>query len=209
MTPACIEALAKFISKADCGRPRPVHLSSPPSRAASMSGLAHARSAALCAIRQSSKPLRASSRPFSLWRQHDANVRNKKEMIRQHTRALEESRRRFSISAARNHGHIDPPKPGEELHVTFIDKDGDTHEFEVAEGDNLLDIAQANDLEMEGENAWDFCARVSLTSETGACGGSCACSTCHVIVQDEDVFDKIPEADDDEVRPPGHRLVRS
>lgn len=37
------------------------------------------------------------------------------------------------------------------LHVTFIDKDGDKHEFEVAKGDNLLDIAQANDLEMEGE----------------------------------------------------------
>ena len=36
------------------------------------------------------------------------------------------------------------------LHVTFIDKDGDKHEFEVAAGDNLLDIAQANDIEMEG-----------------------------------------------------------
>jgi hypothetical protein len=36
------------------------------------------------------------------------------------------------------------------LHVTFIDKDGDKHKFEVAKGDNLLDIAQANDIEMEG-----------------------------------------------------------
>jgi ferredoxin len=34
--------------------------------------------------------------------------------------------------------------------VTFIDKEGDSHTFEVADGDNLLDIAQANDLEMEG-----------------------------------------------------------
>jgi ferredoxin len=32
----------------------------------------------------------------------------------------------------------------------------------------------------------------------GACGGSCACSTCHVIVQDPDVYDKIPEPEDDE-----------
>lgn len=39
------------------------------------------------------------------------------------------------------------------LHVTFIDKDGDEHSFEVSEGDNLLDIAQANDLEMEGTHA--------------------------------------------------------
>lgn len=33
---------------------------------------------------------------------------------------------------------------------------------------------------------------------SGACGGSCACSTCHLIVEDEDMFNKIPEATDDE-----------
>ncbi|KAJ4377473.1 mitochondrial matrix iron-sulfur protein [Neocucurbitaria cava] len=65
--------------------------------------------------------------------------------------------------------------------VTFIDKDGESHTFEVADGDNLLDIAQANDLEMEG-----------------ACGGSCACSTCHVIVENEAYYDKMEEPDDDE-----------
>lgn len=36
------------------------------------------------------------------------------------------------------------------INVTFIDKDGDSHTFQVSKGDNLLDIAQANDLEMEG-----------------------------------------------------------
>lgn len=35
--------------------------------------------------------------------------------------------------------------------MTFIDKDGTKVDLQVAEGDNLLDIAQANDLEMEGE----------------------------------------------------------
>ena len=41
--------------------------------------------------------------------------------------------------------------------MTFIDKDGDRHDFQVAEGDNLLDIAQANDLEMEGSlPIWPF-----------------------------------------------------
>lgn len=34
--------------------------------------------------------------------------------------------------------------------------------------------------------------------QTGACGGSCACSTCHVIVTEDKYFDHIPEADDDE-----------
>jgi hypothetical protein len=34
--------------------------------------------------------------------------------------------------------------------VAFIDKEGKRYDFQVSEGDNLLDIAQANDLEMEG-----------------------------------------------------------
>ena len=32
----------------------------------------------------------------------------------------------------------------------------------------------------------------------GACGGSCACSTCHVVVMDESYYDKMPEPGDDE-----------
>lgn len=71
--------------------------------------------------------------------------------------------------------------PVHRLKVTFIDKDAQSHTFEVSAGDNLLDIAQANDLEMEG-----------------ACGGSCACSTCHVIVEDADMYDRMEEPDDDE-----------
>ncbi|KAL6237628.1 hypothetical protein BDW75DRAFT_203787 [Aspergillus navahoensis] len=89
--------------------------------------------------------------------------------------------RSFSATTGTQHGHITPPKPGEEINVSFIDKDGGKFDFQVAEGDNLLDIAQANDLEMEG-----------------ACGGSCACSTCHVIVEDPDMFDKMEEPSDDE-----------
>ncbi|KAL4923730.1 2Fe-2S ferredoxin-type domain-containing protein [Aspergillus undulatus] len=92
-----------------------------------------------------------------------------------------ETPRSFSASSRMQHGHITPPKPGEEINVTFIDKDGEKYDFQVSEGDNLLDIAQANDLEMEG-----------------ACGGSCACSTCHVIVEDPDMFDKMEEPSDDE-----------
>lgn len=94
---------------------------------------------------------------------------------------LSQQARPFSSSAQKNHGHLTPPKPGEERHVTFIDKDQQSVTFTVADGDNLLDIAQANDLEMEG-----------------ACGGSCACSTCHVIVEKEEDFDKMEEPSDDE-----------
>ncbi|KAH6692523.1 2Fe-2S iron-sulfur cluster binding domain-containing protein [Plectosphaerella plurivora] len=91
------------------------------------------------------------------------------------------ARRDFSATATASHGHLGTPKPGEELYVTFIDKEGDEHKITVCEGDNLLDIAQEHELEMEG-----------------ACGGSCACSTCHVIVTDEALYDQIPEPEDDE-----------
>ncbi|KAI9775953.1 MAG: mitochondrial matrix iron-sulfur protein [Candelina submexicana] len=91
------------------------------------------------------------------------------------------ARRRFSISVPFGHGHLDPPKPGKELHVTIVDQDSKEHTFEVAEGDNLLDIAQANDLDMEG-----------------ACGGSCACATCHVIFEDQEKYDELGEPSDDE-----------
>lgn len=89
--------------------------------------------------------------------------------------------RAFSTTASKYHAHLTPPKPGEERKVTFIEKDGNEVTFEVADGDNLLDIAQSNDLEMEG-----------------ACGGSCACSTCHVIVEADEMFDKMEEPSDDE-----------
>lgn len=78
----------------------------------------------------------------------------KRDAIRLHIQDLAQRRRKFSTQAALSHGHIDPPKPGEELYVTFVDKEGDEHKFAVSKGDNLLDIAQANDLEMEGESSF-------------------------------------------------------
>lgn len=42
-------------------------------------------------------------------------------------------------------------------------------------------VAQAHGLELEG-----------------ACGGSCGCSTCHIIVTDQKFYDGIPEPDEDE-----------
>ncbi|MCJ1310699.1 hypothetical protein MMC25_004365 [Agyrium rufum] len=89
--------------------------------------------------------------------------------------------RRFSTTSPAQHNDLTPPKPGEEIHLTIIDKDNHPTPLTVAAGDNLLDIAQSFDLDMEG-----------------ACGGSCACSTCHVIVESQDMYDRMPEPDDDE-----------
>ena len=78
------------------------------------------------------------------------------------------------------HNALKIPIPGEELTVNYITKEGKTRSFKVSAGDNLLDIAQEYDIEMEG-----------------ACGGSCACSTCHVIVENA-YYDKLAPPTDEE-----------
>ncbi|KAK6432555.1 mitochondrial matrix iron-sulfur protein [Oleoguttula sp. CCFEE 5521] len=71
-------------------------------------------------------------------------------------RAFLEQCHSFSSTPSTLHGHLTPPKAGEERHVTFVDKDSERHTLVVADGDNLLDVAQANDLEMEeGEELYD------------------------------------------------------
>lgn len=71
---------------------------------------------------------------------------------------------------------------GDSITVTFKDdKDGSVKTVEAELGKSILEIAHENDVELEG-----------------ACEGSLACSTCHVIVEDQDYYDKLPEPDDDE-----------
>jgi 2Fe-2S ferredoxin len=59
--------------------------------------------------------------------------------------------------------------------VTFVLPDGRRHRYDVAAGLTLLDVARLHDIAIEG-----------------ACGGSMACATCHVVV-DEAFFDLLPE----------------
>eukprot|EP00929_Paragymnodinium_shiwhaense_P108144 TRINITY_DN74464_c0_g1_i1.p1 TRINITY_DN74464_c0_g1~~TRINITY_DN74464_c0_g1_i1.p1 ORF type:complete len:156 (-),score=18.04 TRINITY_DN74464_c0_g1_i1:165-632(-) len=65
--------------------------------------------------------------------------------------------------------------------VTFVTADGGS-EFTVPAkpGQTILEVAHDNNIDIEG-----------------ACGGQCACSTCHVILA-QDVFDRLPEVDEDE-----------
>ncbi len=64
--------------------------------------------------------------------------------------------------------------------MTFIEPDGTSRVVEAPEGLSVLEIAHRNKIDIEG-----------------ACEGSLACSTCHVIVAPE-WFDKLPQASDDE-----------
>ena len=64
--------------------------------------------------------------------------------------------------------------------VTFIDRDGTRIEVDAPVGLSLLEIARKYDIDIEG-----------------ACEGSLACSTCHVIVDSED-FERLEEPTEDE-----------
>ncbi|VVA26490.1 PREDICTED: adrenodoxin [Prunus dulcis] len=69
----------------------------------------------------------------------------------------------------------------EKISVTFVDKDGEEIHIKVPTGMSMLEAAHENDIDLEG-----------------ACEGSLACSTCHVIVMDMDYYNKLEEPTDEE-----------
>ncbi|MFN7038802.1 MAG: ferredoxin family 2Fe-2S iron-sulfur cluster binding protein [Alphaproteobacteria bacterium] len=64
--------------------------------------------------------------------------------------------------------------------MVFIDAKGEKKEVEAPIGLSVLEIAHKNDIDLEG-----------------ACEGSLACSTCHVII-DQKYFNLLDEASEDE-----------
>jgi 2Fe-2S ferredoxin len=64
--------------------------------------------------------------------------------------------------------------------MTFIIRDGSRREVEAPIGLSVLEIAHRNDIDIEG-----------------ACEGSLACSTCHVIV-DSEWYELLKDASEDE-----------
>ncbi len=64
--------------------------------------------------------------------------------------------------------------------MIFVERDGTPREVDAPLGLSVLEIAHRNDIDIEG-----------------ACEGSLACSTCHVIV-DPEWYDLLKEASEDE-----------
>lgn len=77
--------------------------------------------------------------------------------------------------------HQDASEQKEKISVTFVNKDGEEKVIKVPLGMSMLEAAHQNDIELEG-----------------ACEGSLACSTCHVIVMDVDYYNKLGEPTDEE-----------
>ncbi|XP_047979947.1 adrenodoxin-like protein 2, mitochondrial [Salvia hispanica] len=90
-----------------------------------------------------------------------------------HNQYLGSVRNKFFCSTA--------PQDKETINVIFCDKDGEETHIKVPVGMSMLEAAHENDIELEG-----------------ACEGSLACSTCHVIVMDVDQYNKLSEPTDEE-----------
>ena len=101
-------------------------------------------------------------------------VRQQKNIIQRNTTFL------FLTTTLKLHGHDHDDPNAADVKVTYILKDGEEHEVVGKVGQNLLRLGQKHDIPLEG-----------------ACEGVCACSTCHVVLED-DIFDMLPYAEDEE-----------
>ena len=68
----------------------------------------------------------------------------------------------------------------EKVTITFVE-DGEEIAVEVEVGMTILEAAQANEIDLEG-----------------ACDGSLACSTCHLILEQE-LYDQLPPPEEEEL----------
>jgi len=77
---------------------------------------------------------------------------------------------------------VDQPAAAEEktVPIIFVEADGTEKEVQAVVGKHLLEVAHDNNVELEG-----------------ACGGELACSTCHLVFE-QDIFDQLPTMEDDE-----------
>ena len=64
--------------------------------------------------------------------------------------------------------------------IIFIEPDGKEKIIEAENGLSILEVAHQNDIDLEG-----------------ACEGSLACSTCHIVVE-KNFFEKLPEPSEEE-----------
>lgn len=110
----------------------------------------------------------------------------------------------------------------ETVTITYVDPDGEEHPVEAKIGKHLLDVAHDNNIELEGMYVeWTYytygggvcftstsqiifsCTynnthkQYSLWRDKGACGGELACSTCHLVF-DQEVYDTLPPKSDEE-----------
>ncbi|XP_064618408.1 adrenodoxin-like [Liolophura sinensis] len=89
---------------------------------------------------------------------------------------------RQSLTKKEHFSSTVPRLKKETVNIYFVTADGEKLAAKAKLGDNLLDVIIENDLDIDG---------------FGACEGTLACSTCHLIFKPEQ-FEKIPDKPTDE-----------
>ncbi|KAK7347906.1 hypothetical protein VNO80_22448 [Phaseolus coccineus] len=110
--------------------------------------------------------------PQSLFQRHSFTKLYKGAMMERHN---------FLSTMTTNNTIEEGSEQKETISVTFIDKDGEENHIKVPVGMSMLEAAHENDIELEG-----------------ACEGSLACSTCHLIVMDVEHYNKLEDPTDEE-----------
>ena len=91
-----------------------------------------------------------------------------------------ETKPAFQWQPKRMHSSGDSEDGKEMININWKNRDGSITATKAAIGSNLLSVARKYEIELEG-----------------ACEGVCACSTCHIILEDK-VFDALPDPSEDE-----------
>ncbi|KAJ8003869.1 hypothetical protein DPEC_G00152880 [Dallia pectoralis] len=78
---------------------------------------------------------------------------------------------------------MQPLRADNKVTIYFVNRDGETISAKGSPGDTLLDVVINQDIDIDGY---------------GACEGTLACSTCHLIF-DEDVYNKLGPVTDEEM----------
>ncbi|XP_074304797.1 uncharacterized protein LOC141639623 [Silene latifolia] len=92
-----------------------------------------------------------------------------------------QQKHQYFCTTASINSSTDGNEEKETINVTFVETDGTEVDAKVPIGTNMLEAALLYDIEIEG-----------------ACEGSCACSTCHLIVTDVSYYNKLPDATEEE-----------
>lgn len=107
-----------------------------------------------------------------------------------HVRICEYTRRTAAVTFGARHTSLksfttstQPLRSDNKVTVHFINRDGEKITVKGSPGDSLLDIVINEDLDFDG---------------FGACEGTLACSTCHLIF-DEDVYKNLGPVTDEEM----------
>ena len=117
-------------------------------------------------------------------------LRNALKRGRQTSLLCRDAKVRWSRPAIRWHGGPKVGSGAPTVPISFMNPHPSQADRQTAEKEITVDAKV-------GESLLQTAHRFSIDLE-GACEGVCACSTCHVVFKDKDIYNSLPEPSEDE-----------